>query len=118
VTVLTIHKYDEKHLAEVMEVAKQIGKVEINAYYDGEVAYCLEGVHRVEAAKRLGIPLILRQRDWDEIVPTDCQDVEGYYTGYAKVSDIFECVYEWKPGRPHEGGVYSEDDFEGGVILD
>jgi len=106
-TIVTIHQYNEQHLAEVMEVARKIGKVEINVYYDGEMAYCLEGVHRVEAAKRLGIPLILKNREWYEIIETDCEDAEGYAEGKAAVSAIWEYAY----GTGVEGSIYSESDF-------
>lgn len=106
-TIVTIHQYDDAHLAEVMETARKIGRVEVNVYYDGEVAYCLEGVHRVEAAKRLGIPLILRQRGWDEIIETDCEDTEGFEGGRAAVSAIWEYAY----GSGVEGGVYDDSDF-------
>ena len=106
-TIVTIHQYDDAHLAEVMEAARKIGRVEINVYYDGEVSYCLEGVHRVEAAKRLGIPLILKQREWDEVVETDCEDAEGYEDGRAAVSAIWEYAY----GSGVEGGVYDDSDF-------
>jgi hypothetical protein len=106
-TIVTIHRPDEAHLAEVVEVARKIGRVEVNVYYNGEIAYCLEGVHRVEAAKRLGIPLTLKQREWDEVVETDCEDAEGFENGRAAVSAIWEYAY----GSGVEGGVYDDSDF-------
>jgi hypothetical protein len=106
-TIVTIHKFDEKHLQEVMEIAKQVGKVEVNVYDSGDTIYSLEGVHRVESAKRLGIPLILKQREWDEVIPTDCEDAEGYENGQAAVSSIWEYAY----GDGVEGGIYSDADF-------
>ena len=106
-TIVTIHRYNDTHLEEVMTDAQAIGSVTVNVYYNGEVAYCLEGVHRVEAAKRLGLPLILVCRDWEEVISTDCGDAEGFDDGTASVSSIYEYAYD----RGVEGQVYTERDF-------
>jgi hypothetical protein len=107
-TIVTMHKFNKAHLVEVMEIAKTIGSVEINAYLEGDMIYTLEGVHRVEAAKVLGLPIIFNLKQWDDVMLTDLQDVELDDNGCAKVSDIFEYAYS---GYPIDGGVYSTSDF-------
>lgn len=106
-TIVTLNKVDEKHLAEVIKIAKEIGHVKVRAYYDGEIYYCMEGSHRVEAAKRLGIPLILEEIGWDDEMETDVEDAEGYKLERAPVSVIWETVY----GDGYHGGIYFESDF-------
>lgn len=106
-TIVTMHKFNEVHLSEVMKIAKQVGSVKVNVYDTGETIYCLEGVHRIEAAKLLGLPLTLVAKEWDDVVATDSEDVEGYENGTATVSAIFEYAY----GNQVEGGIYSESDF-------
>lgn len=108
-TILTIHEIDETKLQEVMAVAQEVGSVTLNAYYDGETCYMLEGVHRTEAAKRLGLPLIIVCKEWDDVISTDCEDCNDfdYDTRTAKVSDIYEYGFNYL----HNCGVYSENDF-------
>ena len=105
-TIVTMHKVDKSHLVKVMKEAEELGNVTINVYYNGEIAYALEGVHRTEAAKRLELPLILVACDLDSLVSTDCEDVEGYENGYASVSAIVDYAY-----GSYDGGVYSNTDF-------
>lgn len=107
-TIITMHRVDEVKLAKVMEETAVIGSVTINVYFDGETAYALEGVHRTEAAKRLGLPLILNCCQWEDIVPTDCEDVADR-DGNATVGEIHEYAYS----QHNSGlGVYDASDFE------
>lgn len=107
-TIVTMHEYDKDKLAGVMDIAAKVGSVTINAYYDGETIYTLEGVHRTEAAKRLGLPLTIICKEWDDVIPTDCEDCNSFDcdTRTAKVSDIHEYAYSTL-----DGGVYSVKDF-------
>lgn len=106
-TIVTMHEIDEAKLAEVMAEASKIGSVTLNVYNDGNGTYhTLEGVHRTEAAKRLGLPLILVEREWDELVECDLQDIE-IEDGKASVQAIVEYAYS-----SYTGGIYSENDFE------
>jgi len=108
-TIVTMHEVIEAKMAEVMEVAKAIGSVTINVYDSGDMIYALEGVHRTEAAKRLELPLILNRLEWDEVVYTDCEDVDGRdENGMATVAAIFAYAYE----SGVDGQIYSASDFE------
>lgn len=103
-----MHGIDEDHLSKIMKEAQLIGGVEINVYYDGEMVYALEGVHRTEAAKRLNLPLTIKECEWDQVVFTDCEDVFNRdEKGFATVSDIHEYGY----GQGYNGGIYSQSDF-------
>ena len=105
-TIVTMHEVDEKKLLDVMAEASVVGSVTLNVYHDGNhMYYTLEGVHRAEAAKRLGIPLILIERDWEDMVECDLQDIY-LEDGRATVQDIVEYAYS-----SVNGGVYSENDF-------
>lgn len=98
----TMHKFDSDKLAEVMSDASEIGSVTLNVYYDGEVYHALEGVHRTESAKRLGLPLVLVTKEWDDVVAHDIPDLEEG----ASVGEIVDYGYS-----RFTGSVYSEDDF-------
>lgn len=104
-TILTIHKHDQEHLEEVKKIAEQIGSVEVKAYYDGETMYCLEGVHRVQAAYELELPIIFKTLDWDAEIDTDCEDIADE-NGKTTVAELVEYAYD----RP-TGNVYDEYDF-------
>ncbi|WP_270167631.1 hypothetical protein [Paenibacillus sp. SYP-B4298] len=106
--ILTINRVDEQHLTEVMNYAAKVGSVTINVWYDGETVYALEGAHRVEAAKRLRLPLILNKREWDAVIATDCDDAD-HEDGMITVEKLFEYAYDNL--TRHTGGVYSFDDF-------
>ena len=111
-TIMTIHKHDQKHLEHVKKIAAEIGEVKIKAYYDGETMYCLEGVHRVQAAKELQIPVVFYTVDWEDYIETDIADsgnLECDEEGRASVESIFEYAY----GNPYgcQGNVYDESEF-------
>ena len=110
-TIVTMNKVNSTHLEKVMKEAEAVGSVTINVYYNGEMAYALEGVHRTEAAKRLELPLILVSCDWDSLVPNDCQDVESDENGYAFVSAIIDYAYETIGYSSYDGGIYSDSEF-------
>jgi hypothetical protein len=82
--IYTMHKYDETHLAKVMEEAAKVGSVKLNTFRDGEVYYILDGVHRTEAAKRLKLPLILVLRSEVEMIT----DIFQYPPEDATVAEI------------------------------
>lgn len=107
--IYTIHSFDEKKLVEVMQVAKEIGSVTLNAFFNGEAYHMLEGVHRIEAAKRLGIPLIIVCKELDDVIPTDCEDCNGFdpITRTAKVFDIMDYAYS----DYRDTGIYTDKDF-------
>ena len=107
-TLVTMHEFDADHLAEIMEEAKEIGSVTINVYFDGETYHALEGVHRTEAAKQRGLPIILITREWDEMIESDCDDIwDRDENNMASVGQIMEYAYSTRIG----GQVYNEDDF-------
>ncbi len=106
--ILTINRYDEQHLLAVMEHAAKVGSVTVNVWYDGETAFALEGSHRIEAAKRLGLPLILNRMEWDAVVSTDCDDAD-HEDGMITVEKLFE--YGYDNLTQHSGNVYRFDDF-------
>lgn len=100
--ILTMHKHDKEHLEEVKAIAKKKGSVQIKAYYDGETIYCLEGVHRVQAAYELQLPVIVESIDYDSTIETD-QD------GEMEVSELFDRAYGTAYGP--QGNIYNDDDF-------
>lgn len=105
-TIVTINEVDEQHMIGIMNYAAKIGSVKIKVYDSGDMIYALEGSHRVEAAKRLSLPLILIPMEWEDEMETD-------YDGEvrtASVSEIFNYAYDNM--LKHSGGVYSEVDFE------
>lgn len=102
-TIHTIHKYNEIHLAEIMAEAAKIGNVTVSAYVDGDTIFCLEGVHRVEAAKRLQLPLIIISCELNDAFKHDLQDVDTN----ATVADVYDYAY----GSSLDGSTYSKHDF-------
>jgi len=80
----TMHKFDETQLKQVMKIAKKVGSVQLHAYYDGNAYYILDGVHRTEAAKRLGLPLILVRRNEQEMMSNEFKE----YSGRATVEQL------------------------------
>ena len=108
-TIMTMHGYFKNHLESVIQTAQNIGSVRIKGYFDGETIFCLEGVHRVEAAKRLRLPLIIDTVSLDDKIYTDCEDVEQDSDGMATVSDLFDYAYG---GSLSQVNIYNDDDFE------
>ena len=61
------NKTDPKQLAAVEEKMKALGPPEIRAFWDGEKYIALEGSHRIQAAKNLGlepIPIEMVPKSW------------------------------------------------------
>ena len=109
-TIYTIHPYEEDHLAEVMTEAERIGSVTVRAYVVGGTVFALEGVHRIEAASRLGLPLIVQPVSLDDPFDHDLQDVDSD----ATAGDVYD--YAYSTGA--DGGMYSDEDFASVAILD
>jgi hypothetical protein len=102
-TIVTIHKHNADQLIKVKKEASEIGSVTINAYTDGETIFCLEGVHRVQAAYELKLPVSFILHEWKTVLETDIEDV-GYE---ATVEEIFEYAYS----RGCKGNIYDKSDF-------
>jgi hypothetical protein len=101
--IVTMHKHEKSHLEDVKKYASEIGSVKIHSYFDGETIYCLEGVHRVQAAFELQIPIIFECLQWDSNITTDIEDLNCN----SSVEEIFEYAYS----RSLNGNVYDKDDF-------
>lgn len=98
--IYTAHVYDAAHLTKVMKEAKRYGKVKLDAYYDGKSYYVLDGVHRTESAKRLGIPLILIQSSEKKMMST-------FVKGHPVIITIGEILqHYWNNGM-----CYHFDEF-------
>jgi hypothetical protein len=97
--IQAINKPSEEHLEEVMKIAAEIGFVQLNTYFTGEEYFLLEGSHRIEAAVRLQLPLILKLRNWDEEVESDVDDCNT-------AGEIVDSI-NWS----RAGNVYNSDQF-------
>lgn len=100
--VTTINKIDETHIAEVMDEMRTLGApvIRVAESFCGFIA--LEGSHRLEAAKRLGIEPIIDVLDMDdEIDNPGFPDLDN--RAYM-VAEIVEFI-----GAP-EGAAYDTDE--------
>ena len=80
-SIIGINGIDENRLEEVMEIAKEKGRVELAAYDDGENIWLLEGTHRIEAAYRLELPVVLVEKDDEEKFEHDIEDTDAKTVG-------------------------------------
>lgn len=92
--IYTMHDVDQEKLESVMVEMKRLGPPIIRACWQGDHYCALEGTHRVEAARILGMPVIIQAMDEDdEFENHDLQDLEDPCT----VEDVL--LYgEWVHG--------------------
>lgn len=85
VRIISIHEYRDDHLQTVMNDAKSYGSVELRGIVDDDIdAFLLfEGCHRIEAALRLQIPLVL----------VDCSSVEFVDIEIPRLEWMFRPVF-------------------------
>ena len=70
-TVITIHQPDNNHLDAVMADMRTMGAPVIRVVHCGDHYFAIEGVHRLHAAKTLGIDPDFIVIDQDDMVSTD-----------------------------------------------
>ena len=86
-TIYTPNAAYAGHLEEVIALMETMGSPTIRAKWAGDCYYAIEGSHRVAAAAKLGIPVIIVEVDNDdEISNHDFSDLQNV----ATVRDIME----------------------------
>ena len=65
-TIITMHKVNENHLARVTSEMKTLGTPTVRAIWDGEVYYAVEGTHRLMAAYNLGLEPIIEHVEYSD----------------------------------------------------
>lgn len=58
--VYAFHDYEEAHVREVMDEMRIRGAPTIRCTPEDDALMAIEGVHRLEAARRLGLPVYVR----------------------------------------------------------
>lgn len=86
-TIYMLNKIDETHMAEILPVASSIGSVELRGYSTGDAIVLVEGSHRIEAAKRLGLPVIINL--------LDTQDPDAIVSGLDLDGDDYDRTMEY-----------------------
>lgn len=75
-TIIVPHKVDQAHLIKVVDDMRQLGAPTIRAiwldYADSWVA--LEGTHRLNAAKKIGITPTIQEVSYDDVCDMDITD--------------------------------------------
>lgn len=77
----TIHGHNEAKVARLMDEMKVLGAPTIRVVDCGDHYIAIEGVHRLEAAARLGIMPYLVVLEQDELVPSDSLDLDWLIPG-------------------------------------
>ena len=92
--IYTIHAYDPAKLATVIEQMQTLGSPTIRACLQGDHYCALEGVHRIEAARRLGLPVRIVEMDEDDVLTDhDIYDLADE----ATVAEVLEYA-SWMTG--------------------
>lgn len=98
--IAAIHQSNTAQLASVMAEMEAMGAPTIRvAQVDGDLHYALEGVHRLEAAARLGLTPTVIVLDDDDEIEHDMDDCDS-----TVVADVLEYI-----GTPR-GAMYALDD--------
>jgi hypothetical protein len=100
-TVFAPNKIDEKKLAPIIDYMTKNGTPEIRAVFNGEAYQAIEGSHRLEAAKRLGLTPKITEVPWRSFVTNHDLPELPNKTSAARIVDY---LYS-KP----EGAVYRFD---------
>ncbi len=90
-TVIGLNNVIEEHLEEVMEYMKNNGEATLRAIRHGELLLVLEGSHRLEAAKRLEIPINIKLINKNESVDLDSLDFD-IDTEVKSYNDLVEFI--------------------------
>ena len=80
-TLYTIHGHNDAKIARVMGEMQSLGAPVVRVVDCGDHYMALEGVHRLEAAARLGIAPNLIVLDQDELVAADSLDWQDLQSG-------------------------------------
>ena len=85
--IYTINEIDDAHLASVIADMRRLGPPRIRACWQGDHYCALEGSHRVEAARRLGLPVLIVEMAEDALLcGHDLDDLDDDCT----VADVLE----------------------------
>ncbi len=103
--VYTIHRPIPDRLAEVVGKMKTLGSPTIRVVDCGDYYQAIEGCHRIEAARILGIPVNLDILAQDDLVEADSLDIDYFLAGetYSAGEIAGECYH---PGA----GCYDVDE--------
>ena len=82
-TLYTIHGHREDRVAKVMEEMLKLGAPAIRVVDCGDHYQAIEGTHRIEAARRLNLPVRMIVIDEDEMIEADSLDT-GYFADGEK----------------------------------
>ena len=82
-TVYTIHGYRDERVEEVMAEMERLGAPEIRMVDCGDHYQAIEGTHRIEAARRLSLPVKAIIIDEDEMIESASLDT-GYFADGEK----------------------------------
>lgn len=100
--IAAIHQIEDSHLDDVMAEMATMGAPTIHvAQIDGDLHYALEGVHRLEAAARLGLVPTIIVLEHDDEIDHDMDDCDS-----PIVADVLDYI-----GTPR-GAMYSLDGAE------
>jgi|GEM_PF-1556368 len=89
--IQTAHRYNPTKLATVMDEMQVFGAPTVRAVDVGDSLLALEGVHRLEAAHRLGLTPTIVVLAYDDAVPTDIDLDNGAFAGF-RVADAVEYI--------------------------
>lgn len=111
-SIYALNEVDEQHLVEVMEVAKQVGSVTINVYDNGDSYTALNGSHRLEAALRLQLPVILERMSEDDVLTHDIDGLSEhlYHELYLDEPKNTATVLQIIEFISSSGKVYSDEE--------
>ena len=103
--IYTIHSPHPDHLVEVVGEMRSLGSPAIRVVDCGDYYAAIEGCHRIEAARLLGLPISLDILDQDDLVDADSLDIPNLMAGetYTAGEIAGECYH---PGA----GCYDIDD--------
>ncbi len=91
--IVNHNQYYKDHLKQVITEMQTLGAPTIKAVYDecDDVYIALEGRHRIEAAKRLGLTPIIDEIDnTDDILMRDITDMDTDYTVAEHVNNSMQ----------------------------
>lgn len=80
-TLYTVHGHNEQHVLAVMDEMRTLGAPKIRVVDCGDHYVAIEGVHRLEAAARLGIAPNLDVLDQNDLIEADSLDSEMFLSG-------------------------------------
>jgi len=107
--IYTIHRPIPDHLDEVVGEMRRMGSPTIRVVDCSDFLVAIEGCHRIEAARILGIPVNLDILAQDDLVEADSIDIDYFHPGETYTAGEIA-------GECYHSGVGCYEIYEDGIV--